>query len=257
MSVDSFMVCASAASNIISILEAYDGVFSIRRAPYLISYATYVAATIHVRIAAQKGPGSEAQRNLEFCLAVFQDNQETNSAVRRANMIVQNLMKTLGVIRSGDSANILNPRDSIGTIRNDKPAGNMSAEKVAMTGVSDQQNVQVIDTMDPSLDSFEIEEIIRMFAHEQRMQHANHDAPLPMPMNGNGYGQAQAQAPFRPQSYVGPDSYQAIRQQHEIPDLRGIQNADPGPYVAADDLLFGFNGSALDALPLMDWDQFT
>jgi hypothetical protein len=31
-------------------------------------------------------------------LAVFEENQETNSAVRKAAMIIQNLMKKLGVI---------------------------------------------------------------------------------------------------------------------------------------------------------------
>ncbi|KAL4887400.1 PrpF protein-domain-containing protein [Aspergillus karnatakaensis] len=97
ISVDSFKKCASAASNISVLLRAYHRAFSIRRAPYLISYATYVAATILARIAAKRKNDSTAHANLATCLAVFKENQETNSAVRRASTIIYNLMKKLGV----------------------------------------------------------------------------------------------------------------------------------------------------------------
>ncbi|EFQ87269.1 hypothetical protein PTT_17286 [Pyrenophora teres f. teres 0-1] len=97
ISVNSFMACATAADDIVQLLRAYDRAFSVRRAPYLISYATYVAATIHAHIAARREPGSDAHNNLYTCLAVFRENQETNWAVRRAITIVQNLMKRLGV----------------------------------------------------------------------------------------------------------------------------------------------------------------
>ncbi|KAF3359217.1 hypothetical protein VdG1_02240 [Verticillium dahliae VDG1] len=52
VSVNSFITCASAADSIVALLRAYDRAFTVRRAPYLVSYATYVAATIHARIAA-------------------------------------------------------------------------------------------------------------------------------------------------------------------------------------------------------------
>lgn len=95
--INSFLVCATAAKEIVRILRAYDSAFSIQRAPYLISYATYVSATIHVRIAAQRAPGSEAHICLATCLDVFKKNQETNWAVRRANGIIHNLMKRMNV----------------------------------------------------------------------------------------------------------------------------------------------------------------
>lgn len=98
ISVDSFMKCASAASNISSLLRAYHRAFSIRRAPYLISYSTYVAATIHTRIAARRGSDSAAHANLVTCLAVFEVNQETNSAVKKAAIIVRGLMRKHGVV---------------------------------------------------------------------------------------------------------------------------------------------------------------
>lgn len=105
--INSFLVCATAAKEIVRILRAYDSAFSIQRAPYLISYATYVSATIHVRIAAQREPGSEAHICLATCLDVFKKNQETNWAVRRANGIIYNLMKRMDVSISESDFNAL------------------------------------------------------------------------------------------------------------------------------------------------------
>ncbi|KAF4448991.1 hypothetical protein F53441_7641 [Fusarium austroafricanum] len=97
ISVDSVIKCSAAASSICSLLRAYHRAFSVRRAPYLISYATYVAATIHCRIAAKNGKGSAAYVNLMTCLGVFKENQETNSAVQKAAVIIHRLMSKYGV----------------------------------------------------------------------------------------------------------------------------------------------------------------
>jgi len=40
----SFAVCAQAATRTVLLLRVYEKTFSIRHAPYLIAYATYVAA---------------------------------------------------------------------------------------------------------------------------------------------------------------------------------------------------------------------
>lgn len=96
--VDSFMKCATAASNIADILLTYDRAFSIRHAPYLISYATYVAATILVRIAAKRRSESKVFADLATCLAVFKENQETNYAVQKAAIVIETLIKRLGVV---------------------------------------------------------------------------------------------------------------------------------------------------------------
>ncbi|KAF9769319.1 hypothetical protein IL306_013283 [Fusarium sp. DS 682] len=98
ISVDSVIKCSAAASSICNLLRAYHRAFSVRRAPYLISYATYVAATIHCRIAAKNGKGSAAYVNLMTCLAVFKENQETNSAVQKAAVIIHRLMSKYGVV---------------------------------------------------------------------------------------------------------------------------------------------------------------
>lgn len=60
------------------------------------SCATYVAATIHVRIAAQREPGFEAHASLSACLYVF-NNQETNWVVKRARTVILNHMKGMNV----------------------------------------------------------------------------------------------------------------------------------------------------------------
>ncbi|KAF5240030.1 hypothetical protein FAUST_4614 [Fusarium austroamericanum] len=98
ISVDSVIKCSAAASSICTLLRAYHRAFSVRRAPYLISYATYVAATIHCRIAAKNGKGSTAYLNLMTCLSVFKENQETNSAVQKAAVIIHRLMSKYGVV---------------------------------------------------------------------------------------------------------------------------------------------------------------
>ncbi|KAL4799708.1 PrpF protein-domain-containing protein [Aspergillus venezuelensis] len=101
IAVDSFKKCASAASNIGSLLRAYHRAFSVTRAPYLIPYATYVAATILTRIAAKRRNDSVAHSDLATCLAVFAENQGTNSAVGKAAIIIRSLMNKFGVVVEG------------------------------------------------------------------------------------------------------------------------------------------------------------
>ncbi|KAH8423209.1 uncharacterized protein LDX57_000963 [Aspergillus melleus] len=95
---NSFNTCSVAANRILELLQAYDHAFSIQRAPYLISYATYVAATIHVRVAAQRDDGSRAHARLRTCIEIFQKNLETNWAVRRAQKVILGLMDRMGVV---------------------------------------------------------------------------------------------------------------------------------------------------------------
>lgn len=93
----SFSICAAAATRIVQVIRLYDRAYTIRRAPYLISYATYLAATIHVRIAARRSTWSDAHDCLKTCLEVFEQNSETNHAVRKAGVVIESLMKRVGV----------------------------------------------------------------------------------------------------------------------------------------------------------------
>jgi hypothetical protein len=61
------------------------------------SYSTYVASTIHVRIAAQRGPTSEASRLLGVCLEALQENGATNPGVQKMLGMIQALMGRMGV----------------------------------------------------------------------------------------------------------------------------------------------------------------
>lgn len=95
---EAFAACATAATRIVNLLRVYNHAFSIKRAPYLVSYATYVSATILVRIAAQrKSPRSDAHTNLRTCLSVLEKNQETNWAVRKARKVIIDLADRMRV----------------------------------------------------------------------------------------------------------------------------------------------------------------
>lgn len=100
---ESWAVCIRAASSIVSLLRVYDRHFSVKRAPYLIAYATYVAATIHVRVAAQMASSSSSHSMLADCLNMFKQNRETNWAVRRAETVITHLMKSMHVKLSEDA----------------------------------------------------------------------------------------------------------------------------------------------------------
>jgi hypothetical protein len=107
--------CANAASTIVNIVRRYDKAFTIRRAPYLISYATYLAATIHVRIAAKRGASSEAHECLHTCREVFAQNAATNHAVRKAAAVIDGLMARMGVeIADSTVETSTRPREPIG-----------------------------------------------------------------------------------------------------------------------------------------------
>lgn len=57
----------------------------------------YVAATIHVRIAAQRGTGSEASRLLATCLQALDENAATNPGVGKMYAVICGVMTRLGV----------------------------------------------------------------------------------------------------------------------------------------------------------------
>lgn len=94
---ESFTICATAAKQIILVLSAYNRTFSIRKAPYLIAYATYVSATVHVRVAAQRAPDAETLACLRTCLGWLSQNQQTNPGVANAKASLTNLMRRMGV----------------------------------------------------------------------------------------------------------------------------------------------------------------
>ncbi|KAJ9120347.1 hypothetical protein QFC24_005301 [Naganishia onofrii] len=100
----SWSACTKAAHSFTERLQSYRATFTLRRAPYLISYATYVASTIHVRsIAARKQfrTGADvipAEVALTVCLDALEEGAKINAGVERAQRIISSLMQAFGVI---------------------------------------------------------------------------------------------------------------------------------------------------------------
>ncbi|EON68406.1 hypothetical protein W97_07730 [Coniosporium apollinis CBS 100218] len=250
ISVNSFLTCATAASQIVRLLRAYDKAFSIRRAPYLISYATYVSATIHARIAAKRGPGSEARRSLETCLAVFRENQETNWAVRRAKVIVETLMKRLGVVlpEGSNRMQISDESREENEMDDDPSSASRSEINVDTEAVTPRQE-GAMDHISPNLD---IDAVIQSFAREQQEDNAFPErgyTSAAFPSSGMGYSM--------PRPHFVDPSTQATYYQHLSdfnPDINSNWQEPVNPSaVSIDDLLFGFSGSALDGYSIPGW----
>ncbi|KAM5359887.1 hypothetical protein ACJZ2D_014142 [Fusarium nematophilum] len=274
ISVDSLMKCASAASSISSLLRAYHRAFSVRRAPYLISYATYVAATIHSRIAARRGRDSTAHANLATCLAVFKENQETNSAVRKAAIVVERLMKKHGVVvdasgaldgdPQGEQRGEQEPRGQAG--RDFQRRADPSQTTASEGPVSDNQNPAATGDSgigySPGSDWMDIDGIIQSFLQENEGNWARsgYDAEMPSQVPEIA-GAVQSHAPFMPRNDPAMITQGAMAYDSTPVDVNPADGTYDGGYpqqgfwssgggfVSLEDPLFGFNGSSL-AFPL-------
>jgi hypothetical protein len=80
-----------------TILRRYKSHWCIKSPPYFLSYATYVSATIHVRIAAENPTASESYGRLQNCLEILSEHQTLCRAPRRSVDILVNLMRRLNV----------------------------------------------------------------------------------------------------------------------------------------------------------------
>lgn len=241
ISVNSFITCASAADSIVSVLRVYDRAFSVRHAPYLISYATYVAATIHVRIAAKRSTESQPRECLEKCLSVFRENRETNWAVRRAQTIVEGLMMRLGVSLD-QGHNISQPRDRTPpTIRAQAivPAAQQHFTETENIPHAAQEHSAQIVPEEPSFSQrwSDIDGIIQSFVRGQDFNTAS-AAPVQAGFLQQQVppGQVGQTSNLGTSSFVGNQSW-----------FQGMAEGDNNS-ASFDDLLFGFNGSALDSM---------
>lgn len=281
ISVDSLMKCASAASSISSLLRAYHGAFSTRRAPYLISYATYVAATIHCRIAGKRGPDSIAHANLVTCLAVFQENKETNSAVQKAAMIIQRLMKKHGVTVDEISSDALEMHQPSKSRDQDHEPGRIAERAIPRRSVSniEQENRtnfipnthnaatagNIENGYSPSSDWMDIDGIIQSFLQESDANRTRlladdtEEAPNQiraqrMPLQGNTQPVARGGFPVLNQALeygVMPGGVQpadAAYNGYEWQQGWWPPNAEAA---SLEDPLFGFNGSSLDSFSFL------
>ncbi|KAE8140827.1 fungal-specific transcription factor domain-containing protein [Aspergillus pseudotamarii] len=92
-----FEACATAANAIHVTLGTYRKSFSMQLAPYSISYATYVSATIHARMAAHSPAGSHVHDCLHNCLSILREHQRLYLGPKRALGVILNLIKVMNI----------------------------------------------------------------------------------------------------------------------------------------------------------------
>lgn len=225
----SFAACSEAATNIVRIVRLYDKAFSVRRAPYLISYATYVAATIHVRIAATRNPTSEAHECLRTCFFVFNSNSETNYAVRKASVVVEALCRRMGLsiedLGSDSNESIVGNNIAPGPdatmhqgVPNAGDGNTMISELPTESGGPTMVEGQFV----PDLD---VDAIIHSFMQDQQMHTFATGVISTQNMNVHNTTNQNGNI-----AYTGQEAYENTG------------------YTTLDDALFGFNASAFDWL---------
>ncbi|KAL5359036.1 fungal-specific transcription factor domain-containing protein [Aspergillus floccosus] len=105
---DSWERCLTAARNITSLALAYRSAYSLRRANYLLSYALYVACTIHARNPAirESTRRKEASSPLTVCLRCLDELAVPNCGVSTPARIIRRLMEANGMdAEGGDDVN--------------------------------------------------------------------------------------------------------------------------------------------------------
>ncbi|CZR54255.1 related to pathway-specific regulatory protein nit-4 [Phialocephala subalpina] len=98
IALNAFSICPAAAFEIDQLLRTYGQPFCFKATPYIMSYATYVSATIHVRLAAQREHGSDAHKALQRCLDVLEKQQSSCWSPRRAKLVIHALIARMGVV---------------------------------------------------------------------------------------------------------------------------------------------------------------
>lgn len=94
--------CTSAAKSITRIALGYRGAWTLKSAPYLLSYAVYVACTIHVRNAAMQDDSSHSL--LVSTLQCLEELCTANPGVHRPVSIIKKLMTTHGLSEARPAA---------------------------------------------------------------------------------------------------------------------------------------------------------
>lgn len=97
VALDSFSSCVAAADNIAQYLDSFNRAHTFNKLPYSLFYASYVSATIHVRIAAQKQLETNAYAYLRTCFLIFDQSGGGNTAANKARAVIQKLMDRTGV----------------------------------------------------------------------------------------------------------------------------------------------------------------
>jgi hypothetical protein len=79
------------------IVQSYSAEFTVRRAPYFVAYSSYVASTILIRVAARQEASCNTHKCLGICLTILEENEKINTGIKRANYVVEKLLKGTGL----------------------------------------------------------------------------------------------------------------------------------------------------------------
>lgn len=123
---ESVNICTTAANQIVQILRDYSQNFSISSAPYMLSYATYISATIHARIVTQKGKNSSSFQSLLLCRHILQEHQRLYTAAGKARANLDRLTAQLGI-------DITETDDQISTFVGGSSGDQLTAQDAAAT----------------------------------------------------------------------------------------------------------------------------
>ncbi len=164
---ESFGRCGVAANCIAQYLESYNRVHSFQFAPFFLFYASYVSATIHVRIAAQRQLTSGAFESLQMCLSVFDQNELNNPAVKKAKAIIIKMMARMGVQAPGRMS-----QTSVATSSKEKTrtsaskkskSGTPNKAKNLATPVSTPQKMDFLEDWTVNVNDIDFDAILQSF----------------------------------------------------------------------------------------------
>ncbi|KAL5358074.1 fungal-specific transcription factor domain-containing protein [Aspergillus floccosus] len=131
---ESVNACTAAANQIVQILRDYSQHFSITSAPYLLSYAAYISATIHARVVAQKGDGSSAFQFLLLCRSVLKRNERLYAAARKAGKNLDKLISRLGITLPETNTTMGSPTENMSAVELSVPNNPSHAPDVPFLG---------------------------------------------------------------------------------------------------------------------------
>lgn len=189
------------------------------------SYATYVSATIHVRIAAQREKRSEAHACLLTCLEMLKANEDTNWAIRKASLVIRNLMTRMRV--EVEHAPITRSESDRGEVTTNPQMDDYGA---------------VLQNAGPDgFPDLDIEQIIQSFLQDQQ------GMPQHIPTGGGGHGISAYGSPNAQQYHSAYHPHRSASRAGSTLSTE-YNNGYNDQYASqtANDMLFGFNGSTLD-----------
>lgn len=138
---------------------------------YLIAYATYVSATIHVRVVARQFPTPDAGPCLRTCLDFLNQNRETNPGVDNAKASLMVLMNRLGVICQDDQVSVGTRPDSVHQSMSRYPETDNPPHSPLMQSPPDQSQSTSLDNRtnfnNPTTSNIEMGRILQSFADGQ------------------------------------------------------------------------------------------